>query len=455
MDTHTIAAIATPQAAGGIGIIRISGAGALSVAERVFVPASGKSLTRSAGYRAYFGRVSHNGKDIDEAVCLVFRAPHSYTGEDVAEISLHGGLFVMQKALKAVIEAGARPAEAGEFTKRAFLNGKLDLSGAEAVMSLISAQNEQASQAALNALEGSLSREIKSAAGDIIAVAANIAAWVDYPDDDIEEISAERLIAVFTGVLERLEKLLSRFDSGQAVTEGVPAAIAGRPNVGKSTLMNLLTGYERSIVTPYAGTTRDVVEETVRVGNVVLRLSDTAGLHETDDPVESIGIGFAKKKLERASLILAVFDGSDELTQEDIKLLEFCSKRPSVAIINKTDIAQRIDVNLISSYINKTVEISAATGEGLSELCDAVEQTLGTDAFDPSSAMLATERQRDCCRRAAGYLDEAIAAVESGMTLDAVNVCVDACIDALLQLTGEKAGEAVVNEVFARFCVGK
>lgn len=455
MDNQTIAAIATPQAAGGIGIIRISGADALSVAESVFAPANGVSLTRSAGYRAYFGRVSHNGKDIDEAVCLVFRAPHSYTGEDVAEISLHGGLFVMQKALEAVFDAGARPAEAGEFTKRAFMNGKLDLSGAEAVMAMISAQNEQAAQAALNALEGSLSREISSAAQEIIAAAANIAAWVDYPDDDIEEVSGERLKSIFTGVKERLEKLLSRFDSGQAVTEGVPAAIAGRPNVGKSALMNLLTGYERSIVTPYAGTTRDIVEETVRVGNVVLRLSDTAGLHETDDPVESIGIGFARKKLERASLILAVFDGSEELTKGDIELLEFCSKRPAVAVINKTDIAQRLDVGIISSYIEKTVEISAATGEGLRELCAAVEQTLGTDAFDPSSAMLATERQRDCCRRAAIYLGEAVAAIESGITLDAVNVCADACIDALLELTGEKAGEAVVSEVFARFCVGK
>ncbi|NLO45154.1 MAG: tRNA uridine-5-carboxymethylaminomethyl(34) synthesis GTPase MnmE [Clostridiales bacterium] len=455
MDGRTIAAIATPQAAGGIGIIRISGENALTIAEKVFSPVSGASLSRSAGYRAYFGRVANEGKDIGEAICLVFRAPHSYTGEDVAEISLHGGLFVMQKALETVFSAGARPAEAGEFTKRAFLNGKLDLSGAEAVMSMIHAQNEQAARAAQNALDGALSREINAAAKEIIAVAANIAAWVDYPDDDIDDISGERLMEVFSKTKKMLEGLLSRFDSGQAITEGVPAAIAGRPNVGKSALMNLLTGYERSIVTPYAGTTRDVIEETVRVGNVVLRLSDTAGIHDTDDPVESVGIGFARKKQERASLIIAVFDGSEELTDGDLELLDFCSKRTSIAVINKTDIGQRLDVSLISSYIEKTVEISAATGDGLEELQEAVEHALGTDNFDPSSAMLATERQRGCCRRAVGYIDEAIAAVESGMTLDAVGVCADACIGALLELTGEKAGDAVINEVFASFCVGK
>ena len=455
METQTIAAIATPQAAGGIGIIRISGTDALPVAEKVFKPIGGATLSCSAGYRAYFGRVTDGEKDIDEAVCLVFRAPHSYTGEDVAELSLHGGLLVMQKALEAVFAAGARPAEAGEFTKRAFLNGKIDLSAAEAVMGMISAQNEQAAQAALNALDGALSREIGEVAKKVVAAAAGIAAWVDYPDEDIAEVSGEHLKDVFTGVRGRLEKLLARFDSGKAVTEGVPAAIAGRPNVGKSALMNLLTGYERSIVTPFAGTTRDVVEETVRVGNVVLRLSDTAGLHDTDDPVERIGIGFARKKLERASLILAVFDGSEALTKGDIELLEYCATRPAVAVINKTDIGQRLDVSLIASYVNRTVEISAATGEGLSELRAAVEAVLGTDGFDPSSAMLATERQRDCCRRAVGYLGEAIEALEMGMTLDAVNVCADACIDALLELTGEKAGEAVVNEVFARFCVGK
>ncbi len=453
---HTIAAIATAQAAGGIGVLRISGAEALHIADKIFSPVNGKKIADSVGYRAYFGKaINSKGSPLDEAVCLVFRAPHSYTGEDVAELSLHGGLFIMQKALEAAFAAGARPAEPGEFTKKAFLNGKIDLSEAEAVMGLISAQGEQAAQASLHALEGNLSREIKASADKIISAAASMAAWVDYPDDDIEEISSDNLKSVFTAARKRLTELLHTFDTGMAVTNGVLTAIAGRPNVGKSALMNLLTGYERSIVTPFAGTTRDIVEETVRMGSIVLRLADTAGIHSTDNPVESIGIEMARKKLGNAQLILAVFDGSQALTDEDISLLEFCRDKNCIAIVNKTDLAKQLNSEDVGKYSKSVVEISAVTGEGLDALEKAVSELLGTVQFNPCAAMLSTERQRDCCRRAVNLLTEAIDAIDSGVTLDAVNVCADACISALLELTGEKASEAVINEVFSRFCVGK
>lgn len=454
-STDTIAAVATPQAAGGIGIVRISGGDAIAIAEKIFKPVRGVRLTASKGYRAYFGRAVDNSEELDEAVCLVFRAPHSYTGEDVAEISCHGGLFITRRVLQAALRAGARPAEAGEFTKRAFLNGKLDLSEAEAVMNMVSAQGEQAAKAALNALDGALSRKIHAVADDVIAAAAAIAAWVDYPDEDIEAVHTDNLRVTLSAARDALRELLSRFDMGQAVTEGVDTVIVGRPNVGKSTLMNLLSGTEKSIVTHIPGTTRDVVEQTVRLGDAVLHLSDTAGLHDAADPVEQIGVERARQKLERAVLILAVFDGSAPLTAEDYALLESCRGRLCVAVLNKADKGEAVSAEEIRQYVPAVVRVCAKDGNGADALENEVTKALGTDAFDPSAAMLANERQKDCCVRAADCLTQAIEALDTGLTLDAVGVCADGCIDALLELTGEKAADAVVREVFSRFCVGK
>lgn len=454
-DTTTIAAIATAPAAGGIGIVRVSGPDALTIADAVFESAGGHRLSASEGYRAYYGTVKDNTEKVDEAICLVFRAPRSYTGEDTAEISCHGGLYVTQRVLRAVLNAGAVTAAPGEFTKRAFLNGKMALADAEAVAQLIAAQGEQAALTALNALEGALSKKIHQCADRLLAPAAQLAAWVDYPDEDLEDVCAENLKEPFAGVKADLEELLRGFDAGRAVCDGIDTVIVGRPNVGKSTLMNLLTGFERSIVTEHAGTTRDVVEETVRLGDLILRLADTAGIRDTDHPVESIGVDLARKKLERAALVLAVFDGSDALTPEDKQLLESCRGKRTVAIINKTDLPRASDIDCIRAMADETVEISATGGEGLKDLETAVSRVLGAAEFDPTAARLITERQRACCVRALNALDEALAALESGVTLDAVTVCADTAIKALLELTGEKASEAVVNEVFRRFCVGK
>lgn len=454
-SSDTIAAVATPQAAGGIGIVRISGADAIAVAEKIFRPVRKTRLTASKGYRAYFGRAVDADEELDEAVCLVFRAPHSYTGEDVAEISCHGGLYLTRRVLQAAVSAGARPAEAGEFTKRAFLNGKHDLSEAEAVMHMVSAQGEQAAKAALNALDGALSRRIHAVAERVIAAAAAIAAWVDYPDEDIEAVRTDNLRETLAEARSELEDLLSRFDAGQAVTEGVDTAIVGRPNVGKSTLMNLLSGTEKSIVTHIPGTTRDVVEQTVRLGEVVLHLADTAGLHDADDPVEQIGVERARKKLERAVLVIAVFDGSAPLTEEDLSLLRSCRGRLCVAVLNKADRGEAVSAQEIRQYVPTVVRLCAKTGGGYDELQKAVTNALGADAFDPSAAMLANERQKDCCVRAVDCLTQAVDAIDTGLTLDAVNVCADGCIGALLELTGERASDAVVREVFSRFCVGK
>lgn len=452
---HTIAAISTPQAAGGIGIIRISGPEALTVANAVFHAASGRPLTESEGYRAHFGKVYDGEKAIDEAIALVFRAPRSYTGEDVVELSCHGGLFLLQQTLRAVFQAGAAPAEAGEFTRRAFFHGKMDLTQAESVMSLIAAQGEQAARAALSAHDGALSREMQKITQSLLKVSAHMAAWADYPEDELPALSMTALKQDFTAAKQRLCQLLSQFDAGRAVVQGVDTVIAGRPNVGKSTLMNLLTGGDRSIVTAQAGTTRDIVEETVRLGDLVLHLADTAGLRETEDPVERIGVSRARERLERAQLILAVFDAGEPLDNEDARLLTACLNRPCVAIINKTDLPQALDAEQVKASIPETVFLSAARGEGYDQLCDAAARVLGTQDFDPSAPLLATERQRACCRQAVACLTQALEALDLGVTLDAVTVCADGALTSLLELTGERANDAIVDAVFSTFCVGK
>lgn len=455
MNNSTIAAVATPNAPGGIGIIRISGDDALTIADKIFVSVRNEKLCDSKGYRAYFGNVVSNGETIDEAVCLVFRAPHSYTGENTVEINCHGGLFVTKQILRAALEAGARPAEPGEFTKRAFLNGKMDLASSESVMALISASGKQAADAALNTLEGNLSKEIKSYCDKITGVCATLAAWVDYPDDEIDEITTDEMLQTFREAKSGLEGIIRRYDCGRAITDGVDAVIVGKPNVGKSTIMNMLTGFERSIVTDIAGTTRDVVEEKIILGDIILKVADTAGIHETDNTVENIGVDLATKRLERAELVLSVFDSSNPLTDDDMQIIAKCSDKKKIAILNKTDLPMQIDKAEIEKHFDKVVALSAKNGDGRDGLEKAVADLLSTNEFDPSAACLTGERQRNCCQRAIEHLNECIEALTMGVTLDAVNVCADCAIDALLELTGEKASSAVVDEVFSRFCVGK
>lgn len=454
-DLSAIAAISTPLGTGGVGIIRISGKNATEIADRIFVSVNGKKLSSSKGYRAYFGRIFDGKTAVDEVVCLVFRAPHSYTGEDVVEINCHGGVVLLKKILRLVLQNGAQAAAPGEFTKRAFLNGKLDLSEAESVMTLISAQGEQGANAAFNQLEGSLSRKIEKINSSLLSLAAHIAAWVDYPDDEIEELGNNELYSTIYNAHLELCALLSNFDSGMAVTNGVEAAIVGKPNVGKSTLMNLLTGYDRSIVTEIEGTTRDVVEETVNLNGCILRISDTAGMRETGDIVEKLGVERSRKKLERAAIVFAVFDLSKPLSDEDKELIDECKDKNVIPIVNKTDLEPRLDVDYIKNKLGSPLFISAKSGDGYNELCDRVAELMGTKNFDTTSAMLVNERQRICCQKASDALKDALEALNIGLTPDAIGVCIDDAIAALLELTGQKASEAVVDEVFKQFCVGK
>lgn len=451
----TIAAIATGNAPGGIGVIRISGDNAIEIASRVFEPADRSSLLELGGYRAKFGNIICNNEKTDNAVALVFRSPKSYTGEDVVELSVHGGMLLVQKTLQAVLDAGAVPAEAGEFTKRAFLNGKMDLTQAESVAELISAQGEASLKASFNALQGSISNKINSILERLLDSSAVMSAWVDYPDEEIPELSENELESTLTEIKADLKALLDNYDCGQVITNGVDTAIVGRPNVGKSSLMNMLTGTEKSIVTQIEGTTRDIVEEDILLGDIVLHLRDTAGIRESDDLVESIGIEKAYKALDNAQLVLAVFDSSQEITDFDIDLIDKCRGKNVIAVINKTDLAPKLDTEIINSSFERIVFISAKNEDGYDELKNAVNDLLGVADFDSTAPLLANARQKQNCQNAFDSICEALNGVQMGITFDAVNVMIDSACEELLSLTGRKATTEVVNNIFSKFCVGK
>ena len=455
MSEKTIAAISTAQGEGGIGVIRISGEKAFEIADKVFKSINNKKICNMKGYTASLGKIFHNDEEIDEAVALVFKAPHSYTGEDVVELSCHGGIYITKQVLRAVLDAGATPAQAGEFTKRAFLNGKIDLTEAEAVIDIISAKSRSAARVALSVKEGSLRKKITKVKDDLLTLVAHLSAWADYPEEDIADVTDDMIYDVCDNSINVLENLLNTYDSGQAVKQGIDTVIAGRPNVGKSTLMNLLSGYEKSIVTDIPGTTRDIVEDTVLVGDVILRLSDTAGLRDTDDTVEKIGVDRAKQRLQQCGLLLAVFDNSRELDEDDINLLEMAKDVPSIAIINKTDLEQKIDINYIQEKINKIIYISAVSGEGKEEIVKAVEEIAGTVNLNPSEGILSNERQRVAVSNALASVKEAKFSLKMGMTFDAVTVSLEDAISELLELTGEKTSDEVIDRVFHNFCVGK
>lgn len=453
-----ICAVSTPLAEGGISVIRISGEKAISIGAKVFKPLSCKSVENMAGYSCAYGKiVDKNGREVDDGVLTVFRSPKSYTGENVCEISCHGGIYVTKKVLRLCIEQGAELAERGEFTKRAFLNGKLSLTQAEGVMETISAQGEYALNSANLTKEGRLFRLISDMSRKFVTILGELAAWVDYPEEDLPEISEDNLRESLKNALAGLDKIIADHDSGMILKNGVDTVIAGKPNVGKSTLMNMLLGYDRSIVTNVAGTTRDVIEESAKLGELILKLSDTAGIHETDDEVEKIGVDIAKKKLKNAMLVIEVFDISRELDEEDLELLEYVKKlgKKVIIVLNKSDLENVVERSQLEKYSDYVIEISAKLDEGREELQKATEKLLGIGGYDADSTIFANERQISCAERARKYLAMALESLDMGETLDAVTVMIDNGANALLELTGEKATEAVVDEVFSKFCVGK
>lgn len=456
MSETTIAAISTPDASGGISIVRISGADAFSVADRIFVPSDkSKSAKTMAGFTCAYGKAVHNGSVIDDGILTIYRAPKSYTGENVAEISCHGGIFVTRELLRAALDSGAVLARGGEFTQRAFLNGKLTLTQAEAVMDIINVKNAAAQKSALALREGALYRKIKAVSDNITVLLGEISAWTDYPEEDIEAVSDEKLLDAIRGAKRTLNDVIGGYDNGKIFREGVDTVIVGKPNVGKSTIMNCLTGYERSIVTEIAGTTRDVVEETVNLGEFTLRLADTAGIRDTDDVVEAAGVERSYTKLERAQLVIAVFDNGEALSDEDIRLIDRLDDKKTVAVINKSDREAVLDRKIINDKFKYMAEISAVNGEGMDKLKQSVAGIFAVGKLDLTDGCAANERQRACACAALNSLDEAESAVLSGISLDATGIVLNEALSHLMELTGENVTEAVVEQVFSKFCVGK
>lgn len=450
----TIAAISTAKGVGGIGVIRISGDDAIKIASKVFVPFNNSTkVIDMKGYTAKYGKVVKNGEVIDEAVLLIFRAPYSYTGEDVAEISCHGGLFVTREVLRAVLDEGAVLAGPGEFTKRAFLNGKVDLSQAESVMDIISARSRRANRIAQNQRDGVLSKKINALKEKLLEISASLSVWADFPEEDIPEVDSENLASDLKEVQNGISKLIKNYD--KVLTDGVKTVIIGRPNVGKSTLMNLISGCEKSIVTDIAGTTRDMVEETVMVGDIPLLLVDTAGIRETDDVVEKIGVGRAKKSINDSDLNILILDASQPLTAEDLEIMRLCDASKTIVVLNKIDLGMKIDLNDLSDFSGKIVEMSALNYEGEEEFRAMLQKVVAVSEVEPSEALISNERQFTAMKRALEMVSSAAEDLKSGITLDAVTVLIQNAASELMSLTGENVNVETVNKIFSKFCVGK
>lgn len=450
-SNDTIAAIATARGAGGIAIVRLSGADAGTILQRMFVPA--KPQGDFPSHRLMYGRVvDAGGAPLDEVMAVLMRAPATYTREDVAEIDCHGGSVSAQAVLARALALGARMAQPGEFTKRAFLNGRIDLARAEAVMQLVGATGQAAARASLRQLEGGVSGFVKRVGDRLTGVMALIEASTDFPEEVEEEAAAGEVAAALNDVIGELKR---RCDARGArlLREGASIVLAGRPNVGKSSLMNALLNQERAIVTDIPGTTRDVLTERISIGGVLAELSDTAGQRATDDPIEKIGVDRARRATETADVVLIVLDAAEPLDAEDEALVRAADAR-AIICLNKSDLPAAIDVNTVAALTDATVcVVSAESGQGVKALVDEIARRIAV--FEESDGQLTAQRHIELAQAAAGHLRAAVAAIEGGMPLDTAAIDIRAALEALADITGENATEAVIDRVFADFCVGK
>ena len=452
--SHVIAAVSTGNQISAIGILRLTGDGCAEVAGKVFKLTSGMPLAEAPNRKLMLGTLQDKeGRVIDQCMAVYTRGPHSYTGEDTVEIQCHGSPAVLASGLDALYLAGARPATRGEFTKRAFMNGQLDLTQAEAVIDLIEADSADAAANAAGQVGGTLQKKLNPIYNDLTDLCSHFHAVLDYPDEDIADFGLENYRDFLKEDIKTLERLLATYGQGRILKDGVSAAIVGKPNVGKSSLLNALAGYDRVIVTDIPGTTRDTVEEVVKVAGVKLRLIDTAGIRETADTVEAIGVERSRKAVEQADMVIFVCDGSKSLTDEDRSIIEICCDRENaVALINKTDLGQVV-VPSDLPFMN-VVEICAATGEGLTQLGDVVETLFGGEAPCDGS-VLTNARQADALRRAHAALEQSLKGLRLGQTPDMVLIDIEEAMEAMGEVTGATVPEDITARIFERFCVGK
>ena len=447
--TDTICALITAPARAAVGVIRISGKDCLEIISGLF--SAHKKLEPN---KAVYGFLKYNGEILDSCIVTYFKAPHSYTGEDVLEISCHGSIGVLSSVTEALIASGCRQATGGEFTKRAFLNGKLDLTQAEAVMELIDSTTNLERKAASAHLGGKTFNAIEEIRSDMLDIASSLSAYVDYPDEEIEELSYGNIEEALITAKEKTDKLYNASLCGKVIKEGVRCAILGRTNAGKSSLMNLLSGFKRSIVTDIEGTTRDIVEQTVELGGVKLILSDTAGLRRTENEVERIGIEMSMDAASSCTLALCVYDLSRELSEEDYKLEEITSGSPRIAVFNKTDLEKKADITVLEQKFEHKVYISAKTDETANSLAEIVKKLFLSGLPQDGNAILSL-RQQSQLKIMQNELQGAIDALHLGFTLDAVGICIDNVIAAAGEITGKSVTEDTVHRIFERFCVGK
>lgn len=458
MKTDTIAAIATAMSNSGIGIVRISGDEALDVADRIFRPKKGsRKVSDMETHTIHYGYVTDGDEVIDEVMLLIMKAPRSYTCEDTIEIDCHGGVLVMKKILETVLKYGARPAEPGEFTKRAFLNGRIDLSQAESVIDVINAQNELALKSSVSQLKGAVLEKIKA----IRAVVLHEIAFIESALDDPEHVSLEgypeQLHEIMSDAHSKVKKLLDSSDNGKMLKEGINTAIVGKPNAGKSSLLNILVGEERAIVTEIAGTTRDILQEQIQIGGIGLNVIDTAGIRDTEDIVEKIGVNKSREYIEKADLIIYVVDSSTELDENDQEIIEAIQNKKAIVLLNKSDLDAKTDASILQTQLNKPIlSISAKNNTGIHELETLIEEMFFSGKLSFNDEVYITNiRQKNALAEAQNSLKMVLQSIADGMPEDFFTIDMMNAYEALGTIIGESVGEDLVNEIFSKFCMGK
>ena len=455
----TIASISTAPGIGGIGIIRMSGEDTFKILDKIFIQKNKEDIEKIKGYSIKYGHIVENEKIIDEVLVSYFKAPKSYTTENMCEINSHGGNIIVKKILELCLENGAKLAEPGEFTKRAFLNGRIDLTQAESVIDVINAKSEREAKAGIKQLEGDLSNKINNIKQQILDIMVNIEVSIDYPEyDDIEEVQNKQVLEMLENIEKELNDLVKSFENGKMIKEGIRTAIIGKPNAGKSSLLNAILKEDRAIVTEYEGTTRDTIEEFVTVNGVPLKLVDTAGIREATDEVEKIGINKAKKIAEEADLVIAIFDCSKELTEEDKKILNIIKNKKSIIILNKIDLYKKISKNdqMLTSVSKKIIEISALNKEGIENIYNSISEMFNLNEINLDNEILITNiRHKDLINKALEKIQETKTTIKNNMPIDIIAIYIKDILEALGSITGEEVSEDIINEIFSKFCLGK